>query len=252
MKTPGVLTYGFLLLAITGYSAPIDSADLAKKKLAESHSHWRLTTRLHDKGIFNFSGRLGSENPVLDVNFVYDRKTWGLFFFKGQDLVDRTTFYNFCVLTFNKQFRIGKQLVIAPAIGTLLEQGNGIADHGSDVVSQVTSTLRVSKHVTVEHMTLLGNLVIEPEARDWVNRVRVLYSGKHLDITGSVWHNNGVFDHSSYWSSGLSIGYNRLRLADHFFLGSAVSSIAMIQTTDAQANPKNNSIAFTISLQYAK
>jgi hypothetical protein len=156
------------------------------------------------------------------------------------------------VLTFNKQFRIGKRLVIMPAIGTLLEQGNGIADHGSDVVSMITTTLRISKRITVDHMSLFGNLIVEPEARDWVNRLRVSYSDKHLDIVGSVWHNNSVFDHSSYWSSALSIGYNRIRLADHFFAGASVSSIVMMQTTDPEANPKNNAVAFTLSLQYAK
>jgi hypothetical protein len=252
MQTSQILTYVFLLLTLTTYAAPIDSTELAKKRHSEPRSHYRLTTRLQDKGIFNFSGRLASENAVFDVNFIYDRRTWGLFFFKGQDLIDRTTYYNFAVLTFNKQFRIGKRLTVMPAIGTLLEQGNGFADHGSDVVSMITTTVRVSKHVSIEQLSLFGNLVIEPEARDWVNRLRVLYSGKHLDIMGSLWHNNSVFDHSSYWSSGLSVGYNRIRLAGHFFAGASVSSIVIMQTTDPEANPKKNAIAFTMSLQYAK
>jgi hypothetical protein len=252
MKKSAISAFALLLVTATAFATSIDSADQAKKKLTKPRSHFRLTTRLHDKGIFNFSGRLASENPVFDVNFTYDRKTWGLFFFKGQDLVDRTTYYNFAVLTFNKQFRIGKHLMIMPAVGTLLEQGHGIADHGSDVVSMITTTVRISKAVTIEQLSLFGNLIIEPEARDWVNRLRILYSDRHLDVAGSVWHNNGAFDHSSYWSSGLSIGYNRIRLADHLYAGTTVSSILMMQTTDPVSNPKKNAIAFTISLQYTK
>ena len=239
------------LLSMCCSAAPLDSIDSVKKTISEPRSHWRLTARLHNQGIFSFGGRVGSDNPTIDVNFTYDRKKWGFLFFKGHDFYDHNTFYNFALLTVYKNFKLSEKVTITPSIGTFLEQWNSIADRGSDIATILTTTVRLNHNFSVEHMSLFGNLVIEPEVRDWVNRVRLLYFGKHLDVITSLWHNNNVFDHSSYWSAGLNVAYSRIKVADHFFVSAGVTGLVMMQTSDEAANPKKNALMFTVSMQWA-
>src|SRR5258708_6617939 len=98
-------------------------------------------------------------------------------------------------------------------------------------------------------MSLFGNLIIEPTERDWVNRLRLTYSGKHLDVVSSVWHNNSVFDQSSYWSCGVNVAYARINLAEHLYLSVGVTGFAMLETSDETVNPKKNALMFTLGLQ---
>jgi hypothetical protein len=212
-------------------------------------SHWRLTARLHNRGVFNFGGRVGSDNPTFDVNFTYERKKWGLLFFKGLDFVDHSTFYNFSLVALYKNFRISKSVTFTPYAGTFLEQANGVADKGSDAVIQLVTSVKISPRLSFEEMSMFGNLVFEPEERDWVNRFRLTYTGKHLDVVTSLWHNNQVFDSSSYWSTGVNVAYSRIPLADHLFLTTGVTGLLVLKTSDEVANPQHNTIMFTIGLQ---
>ncbi len=252
MKTLIISIQLMVLLSVFCTAAQLDSVDSAKKTIMEPRSHWRLTARLHNQGIFNFGGRVGSNNPTGDVNFTYDRKKWGFLFFKGHDFYDHNTFYNFALLTVYKNFKLSEKVTITPSIGSFLEQANSIADRGSDIVSILTTTVRLNQNFSVEYMSLFGNLVIEPAERDWVNRVRLLYFGKHLDVITSFWHNNSVFDHSSYWSTGLNVAYSRIKVADHFYLSTGVTSLVMLQTSDETANPKKNVLMLTVGMQWAR
>ena len=247
---PFIIFISFFAFLSTGSVAErLDSIDSVKKSATALRAHWRLTTRLHSQGIFNLGGRVGSLNPTFDVNFTYDRKNWGLLFFKGQDLYDHTTFYNFALLTVYKNIKLSDKVTVTPSIGSFLEQASGFADRGSDLVFLLTTAVKINQHLSVEHMSLFGNLVIEPNERDWVNRVRLVYAGKHLDVITSVWHNNQVFDHSSYWSAGINLAYSRVQVANHLFMSAGVSGLVMLNTTDESANPKKNSLMVTIGLQ---
>lgn len=233
-----------LLLITRGMGTDPDTV----KKSREPRSHWRLTLRAHSKAIFNFGGRVGSDNPTTDINFTYDRKQWGFLVFKGQDLLDHGTFYNFALITVYKNFRLSDKWTMTPSIGSFLEEQNAIVDKGSDVVFLLTTSFRLNQHVTLEHMSLLGNLVFEPEERDWVNRFRLLYTHRHLDFVASTWHNNQVLDNSWYWSAGLSASYSRIRLADHLQASIGVSGLVMIHTSDPAINPQKHTAMVTISL----
>jgi hypothetical protein len=90
-----------LLLVTAIYAVDQDTV-----KSKEPRSHWRLTLRAHSKAIFNFGGRVGSDNPTTDINFTYDRKQWGFLVFKGQDLLDHGTFYNFALIDNISSFRV--------------------------------------------------------------------------------------------------------------------------------------------------
>jgi hypothetical protein len=227
------------------YGAPIDSVN----KPREQKAHWRLTGRIHSKAIFNFGGRVGSDNPTSDINFTYDRKQWGFLFFKGQDFYDHTTFYNFALVAVYKNFKLSPSITMTPMVGTFLEQANSVADKGSDMTFLLTTAFRLHPKLSIEHMSLFGNLVIEPDQRDWVNRVRLLYSGRHVDVIASAWHNNSIFDHSSYWSTGLSIAYSRVKLGGHAFGSVGISGLTMLYSSDEVLNPLNNVLMVTFGLQ---
>jgi hypothetical protein len=235
-----------LLLLSTSSFAQSDSTK-AKKKLPPAH--WRFTARLHSQGIFSYGGRLGSENPTFDVNFTYDRKKWGFLIFKGLDLQDHNTFYNFALIALYKNFKLSNKITFTPYVGSFLEESNSIADKGSDVVAILITSIKLNPHWTAEHMSLLPNLVIDPEERDWVNRLRLTYTGKHLDVVSSVWWNNQVFDHSYYYTTAMNVAYSRVKVREHFFMSFGVTGLLMLHTSDAEANPDKNGLMFTIAGQ---
>ncbi len=220
-----------------------------KQKKSEPSAHWRLTARLHSQGIFTYGGRLGSENPTFDVNFIYDRKKWGFMAFKGLDLQDHNTFYNFALIALYKNFKLSKKITFTPYVGSFLEEANSIADKGSDAVAILITSVKLSPHWTAEHMSLLPNLVIDPEERDWINRLRLTYTAKHLDVVSSVWWNNQVFDHSYYYTTAMNVAYSRIKVSEHFFMSFGVTGLLMLHTSDEEANPNKNGLMFTIAGQ---
>jgi hypothetical protein len=181
-----------LLLSTSSFAL----SDSTKARKNQHFAHWRLTARVHSQGIFNYGGRLGSENPTFDVNFTYDRKKWGLHVFKGLDLQDHNTFYNFALIALYKNFKLSNKITFTPYAGSFLKEFNSIADHGSDVVAILITSVKLHTRWTDEHMSLSPNLVLVPEHKDWVNRLRLTCTGKHLNVVSFVWWNNQVFDHS--------------------------------------------------------
>ncbi len=245
IKTFTIAVLMFLLVSTSSFAL----SDSTKAKKSQPSAHWRLTARLHNQGIFNFGGRLGSENPTFDVNFIYDRKKWGFMVFKGLDLQDHSTFYNFALIALYKNFKLSKKITFTPYVGSFLEEENSIADHGSDVVAILITTVKLNPHWSVEHMSLLPNLAVVPEERDWVNRLRLTYVGAHWDVISSVWWNNQVFDQSNYWTSGLNVAYSRVKVREHLFLSFGVTGLLMLHTSDIEANPDKNGLMFTIAGQ---
>jgi len=243
---------GLLLLLVllsTGSHAiaeTVDSVAVAKQR----HSHWRLTGRLHSKGMFMFGGHMGSENPTVDINFTYERKRWGLLFFKGQDLYDHTTFYNFSMLAFFKNIRISDRITLKPYLGTFLSQANSVADQGSDAAGIVILAWKLSPAVSLEGMSMFGNLVVQPSSSDWVNRLKLTYSRKHIEIVPSLWHNNQVLDKSSFWSAAMNIAYSRIAVSEHLLASVGLTGLAVLQSTDETLNPKNNGLMVTLSMQW--
>lgn len=242
----------FLSIATSGQSGvmPMDSLENIKKTVYQTHI--KSTARIHTKGMFTFGGRVCSDNPAFDINFIYDRKKWGFLFYKAFDLKDHTTANNFTLAVLYKNFKLGKRLTFTPNVGVLLEQPHRFADHGSDLVFISTTTFKVNPKLTLEHTALFGNLVIEPEIRDYVNRVRLLYSAKHLDVTYMLWHNNNLFDTNTYLSTGLSIAYSRIPVTDHFYMSVGLTELSMLQSSDERSIPETNQILFSLSLQFAR
>ncbi|MEO7988103.1 MAG: hypothetical protein ABI663_01100 [Chryseolinea sp.] len=225
-----------------------NDSTIEKKK--EYPIHFRLTTRLHSKGMFMYGGQLGTDNPTFDVNFTLEYKKWGLLIFKGIDLQDHTSDYNFALLSVFRNFKISEKITFTPYIGTFLEQPNHFADEGSDAVCILITSFKLRPHFTFEHMALFGNLVFEPSEMDWVNRFRLSYTNKHLDIIASVWHNNNVFDHSSYVTSALNVAYSRMKVAKQIFLSVGVTGMTTLHTSDEEENPSKDRVMFTLAAQW--
>lgn len=239
----------FFLIVVSRGWAGVEPGDSTRREKKEPRSKSTLTTRLHTMGHFSFTGRLISPNPALDFFYTYDRKQWGFVLFKAFDLYDHTTSNNFTLAMFRKNFKIGRRLTISPQVGTILEQANSFADKGSDIGAIIITTYKVSSNVTVDYTAIFGNLVFDKEERDWFNRVRLLYSRDHWDVTLSAWHNNKLIDHdnSQYFSSGIYVYYNRIKINDHFSLGAGVSGVVMPYSTVEATYPKRNGVFFTLA-----
>lgn len=244
MKRIG-LTYLILLLGVAAMASPdtLDTPGVAKKK-----SSFRATARIHSMGLFSYGGRLVCQNHVIDIQLVYNRQTWGFQFFKAMDLSDRQTPINFALAAVNRSFMIGKKLTVTPHVGVMLEQFSSLADHGSDAVVILITAYRIHPNFTLEHSALVGNLVIEPDMRDWVNRLRLLYSKGNLDVTLFAWHNNRVFDTQEYATVGLSVLMNRLPLTGRFKLQCGLTGLYMTGASDERTRAGANGLFMTLGV----
>ena len=246
MKSIITSILAYILINMVSAASVFDPLDSIGKTKSEKASNAKLAVRLHSMGQFTYGGRIVSENPVIDFNFNYDRKNWGFQFFKAMDLRDRNTEINFSLAVVNKNFHLGKRLTITPMAGFILEQSKSIADHGSDVALIVTTGYKLSSVLTLEHSTLFANLVLEPEAKDWVNRIRLLYSKKHIDVSMIGWHNNKVFDGAEYVTFAANAFYSRVKISKTVTVSAGVSALVMPYTSDTSVYPKKNGVIFTL------
>jgi hypothetical protein len=240
MKTI-VLNIILVLLSISAAMAdPVDSS----QNVAVRRSNMRLTTRLHSMGLFNFSGRVASKNPVFDINFNYDRRTWGAMVFSAVDIIDQHSDNNFTLALLYKRLQFGKRLTITPNIGFVVEGfGDAIGDR-----SIIITSYRLTQKFSVDNTSIFANIIASSD-HDWINRFRFMYAvDKHIDLTLSLWHNNHLLDHGDYLSTGLSVFYNRMHISKYLTGAFGISSLMMTETSDSNEFPKKNGLLFTMAL----
>jgi hypothetical protein len=239
------------IILFSGYtaSAKIEFDDTVHITKKGHRSKSTLTTRFLTNGYFSFTGRIISPNPALDFFYTYDRKQWGFVTFKAFDLYDHTTSNNFMLAMFRKNIHLGERWTITPQVGAILEQSYSFADKGSDLASFIITSYKISKTLSVDETMIFGNLVIYPEERDMVNRVRLLYSKKHWDVTLLCWHNNKLIDHdnSEYFSTGINVFYNRIKVSEHLLLSAGILGVKMNYTSTETEYPTKNSIFFALT-----
>jgi len=244
-------TVFFILILFAGFtaSATIDFDDTVRVAKKERHSKSTLTTRFLTKGYFSFTGRIISPNPALDFFYTYDRKPWGFVVFKAFDLYDHTTTNNFMLAMFRKHVHLGDRWTITPQVGAILEQSYSFADKGSDLASIIITSYKISNTLTVDQTMIFGNLMIDPEERDMANRLRLLYSKNHWDVTLLAWHNNKLIDHdnSEYFSCGANVFYSRIKVSDHLLLSAGILGVRMNYTSTESEYPTRNGIFFTLA-----
>ena len=236
-----------LLLGGTAAAGASDSTDTSGT-VAAKKAIVKATARLHSMGLFSYGGRLVSHNHVMDVHVVYNRKTWGFQFFKAVDLHDRRTPINFAMAAFNRPFHLGDRLTLTPHVGILLEQTSSLADYGSDVAGFLTASYRLRPNFTVEYTGIFANLVIAPGHRDWINRLRLLYTDGHLDVTLFGWHNNQVFDAQTYGAVGISVFMSRLPLSGPFSLQTGLTGLYMASASEERLREGASGLFLTLGV----
>jgi hypothetical protein len=204
--------------------------------------------RIHSHGFFSYTGRMISDYPALDVYFNYTLPSkWGLNVYKAVDVGDARSYNNFLLFMINKKIEVNNRLNVNFYGGFILEQIHQFADRGSDAVANIITTYKLNRHFTFEHTGMLGNLVLFRNNADWVNRFRMIYAARHLEITGWGWHNNRVLDKNSYSSLGVSAFYNRIPVSKHITLGGGLTGLLMLSTSDTSICPKKNGLLLSIT-----
>jgi len=244
----------FLLFNLWAHAQPLkEQADSTiKEKPVERKTQIKSTARLHTRGMFLYGGRISTDNPAFDINFTLNRPKWGFLFYKAIDLKDHTSLNNFALALVYKNFKISDRLTFTPHVGTFLEQAHTIADWGSDILGVAVLSYKVNHHFTLDYTALLANLVVETELMDWVNRGRILFVSNHIDITGSFWHNNHVFDEHDHVSGALSVSYGRIRLSESINLSIGATEFVLFHSSDEETVPATNRFLLTVAMQFVK
>lgn len=249
MTNKAFLILLFLSFGVLCYAQGVQDST---KKAETPKAQLKATVRLHTRGMFLYGGRISTDNPALDFNFTYNRPQWGFFIYKAIDLKDHTSLNNFLLAALYKNFKLSNKITFTPYIGTFLEQAHSFADWGSDVVAIAMTTFKVNTNFSIDYTILLPNLVVEPELLDWVNRTRILFASKHLEIIASYWHNNHVFDEQDHMSGALNINYSRVRLSDSFNLSVGATEFIVFQSSDEETIPTTNRFLITLAVQFVK
>jgi hypothetical protein len=214
-----------------------DSSVIEKKR-----SNLKLNTRLHSLGLFNFSGRICTDNPAFDFTLTYERKAWGIMTFTAIDIYDQHSDNNFSLTLLYAPIKIGNRIMLTPHTGIITE------DWGREKGDRhiLVSSVKANSRIHLDHTTLFANTLAKHD-REWVNRVRMLYhADEHLDFIFSLWHNNKVFDAGEYFSTALNSSYNRIKISEHLLLNTGMTILVMANTNNEEMFPKKNGIVFTI------
>jgi hypothetical protein len=240
-----------LLVAISGCLNAFQPADSAQIIPTQKQGHYTIIGRVHTMGLFMYMGKVVNHNPAADIFFNYTtRNGWGISAFKVVDVNDVHSHNNFAFAFLHKSFHLGERLTTTPYAGIALEQQHSFASHGSDVMLQLATNFRFNKLLTLEHIAIVNNLAAETSYRDWTNRLRLIYSSNHVDVTGFFWHNNGVIDDANYTSSGVSIFYNRVPVAKRLYLGAGLTTLSTFQSSNKEKVPTQTGLQFSTTLTF--
>lgn len=243
-----------LLVSTCLFSQPLQEKtdSVVNERPVQNKTHIKATARLHTRGMFLYGGRISTDNPAFDINFTLNRPKWGFLFYKAIDLKDHTSPNNFALALLFKNFKISDKLTLTPHVGTFFEQAHTVADFGSDILGVAVFSYKVNQNFTLDYTALLANLVVEQELMDWVNRSRILFVSKHIDVTASFWHNNHVLDEQDHVSGSLAVSYSRIRLSDAFNLSVGATEFVVFKSSDEEAVPTTNRFLFTVAVQFVK
>lgn len=198
-------------------------------------------------GMFNYGGRLVSSNPAIDFMYVREGRNLSVSAFKAFDLYDVHTDNNFTAVFLYRNFNVAKRFVVTPSLGFVAPQLHSIADKGSDFAARLAFSYKLLPHLTLEHTSIITNIALDTEYRDWVNRLRLTYSKKSIDASLTVWHNNNALDNSSYFTTAVNLAYARIRVSNHLLMSTGITSVIMPYSDDRELNPKKNGLLMTVA-----
>jgi hypothetical protein len=241
--TPLIFACILLTFEALAETHPRDSA-----AVKQSNPILRITSRVHSTSFFYFGGKIAEYNPGFDLNLNVETRNFGYTFFKAVDLTDIHSSFNFALAGIYKNFNFKNKFKFTPQVILLLEQPYKVVDEGSDFGVTFTSSCKLNSYLTIEETVIFFNLVFETGYMDIINRMRILYSKKHIDLIVMGWNNNGLMDHENHSTAALSVGYNRVKLSNRLMLGSSVMASDTVYSSDQSHVPKRKGIIFTLSL----
>jgi hypothetical protein len=205
----------------------------------------RLTIRLHSTGFFNFSGRICSSTPAADLNFLYEKKGFGVSLFTVRDLYDTKSDNNFTFGILYKKFILSKRFSIAPNAGVVIEKfGESFGDR-----LFIISTFKATPKLTIDETSMIANVINTNEEKEWINRLRFMYSQTNqLQFIVSNWHNNTVFDENGYLSASFQVLYSKIKLTDHLHAQTSVAFFVMAKNSEEVPKQEKNGLMFTFAV----
>ena len=229
------------LFLILKFATPVSAQSLppdtltSKVEQKEQVASWSLTSAFHSASLYFFSGSVDQSNPSFDALFIYDRKTWGAFFYKSLDLLDHTTGVNYAMLGVHKIFLVGTKWSFVPTLGGELNQNYTPADKGSDFIFDLAISYKISVHLTISNDALFQNLIITKDY-NWTNRLKLSYQQQDFNVSALLWQRSRAFNNAGYLSTGLDISYNIIKFShtSNIFVGA--SNIYMLQSDASRAN----------------
>ncbi|MBS1543943.1 MAG: hypothetical protein JST14_09940 [Bacteroidetes bacterium] len=240
-----------LILALTStLSIAGGKPDSAKAIPSPPGYHLKLVARMHSMGMFTYGGFVASDYAATDINITYDRRSWGVMFFKAADIYDHQSLNNFSLVLLYHTFHLGKRLSFTPYAGFSAEQCHQIADKGSDATMVFTTSWKPTQRLTLDHSAMVSNLALERNHMDWTNRFRVVYAGRHVDAGIMLWHNNRVFDPVNYMSTGFNLGWSRIPVAPRVMLSTGITALWTVQSSDEVHIPTRHGMMFSIACTF--
>src|SRR5688572_11931609 len=140
---PIPILVSILMGCVLSHAEPPQEKDSVQTEKKITQFHYRITPRIHSKGFFTYGGQVGTDNPSFDINFTFEYKQWGFLVYKGVDLVDHTTDYNFSLIALFRNFKLSDRITFTPYLGTVLEQSERFADSGSDAACILVTSLKL-------------------------------------------------------------------------------------------------------------
>jgi hypothetical protein len=234
----------FLYLSIfisSSLACSLDTTDRNQHDLA-----LKITSRIHSGGFFYFGGKMAEYNPAIDINLTAESRSLGFVLFKAADLADIHSSFNFALAGVYKNIHPAPRLKLTPQFIALIEQPSRIVDEGSDVGVTITTAYKLNNFLTIEETMIFFNLIFETKHLDFINRIRLLYSRKNLDLALMGWHNNNLLDHASHGTAALSLGYNRVKISPRFSMGASIMASSTFISSDKEDVPERNGLIVSV------
>ncbi len=205
----------------------------------------RMSMRFNSVGFFNFSGRICSNTPAADLNLSYEKHGYGASLFMAKDLTDNHNENNFAFAIVYKRIPISPRFSFATHVGVVM-------DHFTEAFGDrvfFVSSFKASPRLTIDETSLIANIIHQKAPKEWVNRVRFIYSHtSHIQFVVSSWHNNAVFDETEYVSGAFQAAYNRIELSKNIYLNTAASFFVMAASKDEVSYREKNGLLLTVGV----
>lgn len=162
-----------------------------------------INPRLNSAGYFPYTGAVLNHHINADVNFFYQKRHFGGFVFKSQDLVDPRTYINYLQPGIFVNVHAGHLLRGRVVAGYIFNQTTHFRDYDSDVYAAGVLYWQISEHLRIENTALFFDCTIENKL---ANRLLMSWKQRRARVDAYLWHRQ-VFrtgEHSDSFSAAVT------------------------------------------------